>query len=201
MKNLVKPHRVSVYRRHVRFDADNCPKDPNYILDVGCGYGRISAELTNRFPATQFQGVDLCTEFAEQYEQHFGLCFNGAVQDFRPDKQFQLIIIVTTLMYLTAEEQDDVLCRLWSALSPGGRVVCIEPASEIFNLWRGLTGRESASPTGGTVAHFLRQQLFDKFAQLSRARIVDEKSIKLVSVVPATAVHHCVAVEKTRSGD
>lgn len=191
----------SIHRRHVRFVADNCPKDPEHILDVGCGYGRISAELADRFPEAQFQGVDLCTEFAEQYRQNIGPCFDGAVQDFRPDKQFQLIIIVTTLMYLAVKEQDDVLCRLWSALSPGGRIVCIEPASEVFNLWRRLTGRESASPTGGTVAHFLRPQFIDKFSHLNRARIVDKESIRLVPLVPATEVHHCIAIEKPLSGD
>lgn len=191
----------SIHRRHIRFVTDNASANSTNILDVGCGYGRISAELAARLPEAHFDGIDLCTEFAEQYEQHIGACFNGAVQDYRPDKQFQLIIIVTTLMYLTAEEQANVLRRLWSALSPGGRIVCIEPASELFNLWRGLTGKESASPTGGTVEHFLRRELVGRFTELDGAQIVASSSVSLLPMITATAVHHCVAAEKPLAGN
>ena len=55
----------SIHRRHVRFIIDNCPPDPSRVLDVGCGYGRISAELARRHPATRFQGVDL-SEYHDQ---------------------------------------------------------------------------------------------------------------------------------------
>ena len=186
----------SIHRRHVRFVADNVPANTSSILDVGCGYGRISAELRPDLPDARFEGIDLCSEFVEQYEQNIGPCFNGAVQDYRPDREFQLVIIVTTLMYLTAEEQAEVLRRLWAALRPGGRIVCIEPASELFYMWRRLTGRESASPTGGTVEHFLRQELVDNLAALDDAHIVATESVRVVPFIAATAVHHCVAAEK-----
>lgn len=190
----------SIHRRHVRFVTDNSPADVAQVLDVGCGYGRISAELVPRMKDAHFTGIDLCTEFAEHYERNIGPCFNGAVQDYRPDREFGLIIIVTTLMYLTAEEQRDVLRRLWGALSLGGRIVCIEPASELFVLWRRLTGRESASPTGGTVAHFLREELVELFAGLDGARIAARESVTAVPFVNSTAVHHCVAAEKLQAG-
>ena len=187
----------SIHRRHVRFVVDNVPDGTARILDVGCGYGRISAELQQRRPDARFEGIDLCTEFAEHYEKHVGPCFNGAVQDYRPDSEFQLIIIVTTLMYLTSEEQAEVLRRLWSAVVPGGRIVCIEPASELFRLWRRLTGRESASPTGGTVDHFLRQELVQKLMSLDGACLAATESVKVVPFLATSAVHHCVAVEKS----
>jgi SAM-dependent methyltransferase len=191
----------SIHRRHVRFVADNVPANTANVLDVGCGYGRISAELRPGLPEARFEGIDLCTEFAEQYEQHIGPCFNGALQDYRPDKSFQLVIIVTTLMYLTADEQTEVLRRLWEALTPGGRIICIEPASELFLMWRRVTGRESASPTGGTVHHFLRQELIDKLSVLDRARIVATESVRVVPFFPATAVHYCVTAEKPSGVD
>jgi trans-aconitate methyltransferase len=186
----------SIHRRHIRFVADSVPANTRHILDVGCGYGRISAELQSGLPDAQFEGIDLCTEFAEQFEQCIGHCFNGPVQEYRPDKEFELIIIVTTLMYLTVDEQGGVLARLWDSLAPGGRMVAIEPASELFYLWRRLTGRESASPTGGTVEHFQRQELADSLAALDGAKIISSKSVKVVPFVSASAVHHCVAAEK-----
>lgn len=188
-----------IHRRHVQFVGNNVPDETTRILDVGCGYGRISLALRPRLPTVQFEGIDLCTEFAEQYERHIGHCFNGAVQDYRPESTFKLIVIVTTLMYLTAAEQDEVLRRLWGALEAGGRIVCIEPASELFILWRRLTGRESASPTGGTVEHFLKRELRDRLAALDGARVVDSESVRMLPFVPASAVHHCVAAEKPRA--
>ena len=188
----------SIHRRHVRFLVDNCPPDVGRVLDVGCGYGRISIELAARVTDAKFQGVDLCTEFAEHYRQTVGPCFNGPIQEYRTAEQFDLIVIVTTLMYLNEKEHVEVLRRLWTALAPGGRIVCIEPASELFILWRRLTGRESASPTGGTVEHFQRQQLIDKFAHLDGRRVIDSRSVTLLPYISATAVHHGVAVEKPR---
>jgi len=186
----------SIHRRHIRFIVDNCPSRLLRVLDVGCGYGRISVELAKRFPEASFLGVDLSTEFARHYEHHVGPCFNGPIQEFHSDDTYDLILIVTTLMYLSAEEQVEVLERLWSSLSPGGRILCIEPASELFIMWRRLTGKASASPTGGTVEHFLRHQLVDRFAGLAGSRVVEAGSVNLLPYVGATAVHHCVAIEK-----
>ena len=186
----------SIHRRHVKFVIENTAPKAAEVLDVGCGYGRISLELAAEFPELSFQGVDLCTDFADEYEKTFGRCFHGPIQDFRSDERFDLILIVTTLMYLTDAEQEEVLQRLWSMLAAKGRIICIEPASELFKLWRRLTGRESASPTGGVVHHFLRRQLEDKFSFLDGGQVVARRSVTIFPFISATAVHHCVAIEK-----
>ncbi|MDH4126808.1 MAG: class I SAM-dependent methyltransferase [Gammaproteobacteria bacterium] len=186
----------SIHRRHVRFITENIAQGSGQVLDVGCGYGRLSLELAARFPSFTFQGVDLCTEFANEYERSVGRCYNGPIQDFRTDARFDFILIVTTLMYLTEKEHEEVLTRLWSMLASKGRIVCIEPASELFQLWRRLTGRESASPTGGTIHHFLRRQLEDKFSSLAGARVIASQAVNILPFFATTAVHHCVAIEK-----
>lgn len=185
-----------IHHRHVKFVADNCQPGAKKLLDVGCGYGRISLELHAKFPDLEFHGVDLCKEFADEYERHFGRCYNGPIQEFESAERFDVILIVTTLMYLTKNEQVDVLEYLWSLLGEQGRIICIEPASELFMLWRRLTGRESASPTGGTVQHFVREQLEARFSALDGGRLLDSGSVRLIPFATATAVHHCVTVEK-----
>lgn len=186
----------SIHRRHVKFVLDNCPASARTILDVGCGYGRISREIAAHRPALNFQGVDLCTEFAKEYARQVGPCFDGPIQDFHTDEFFDSILIVTTLMYLGADEHEDVLRRLWLMLNPGGSIICVEPASEFFALWRRLTGNASASPTGGTIGHFSRQELHDKLINLEGARLSDMRSVNLVPFVVATSVHHEISVSK-----
>ena len=152
--------------------------------------------MLDRFPQARFQGVDLSTEFGRHYARNVGPCYNGAIQDFRSEERFDLVLIVTTLMYLNVQEHEDVLGRLWSYLNPGGRIVCIEPASELFVNWRRLTGKESASPTGGTIEHFLKRELVDTFADLEGGRLVASKSVTLLPLFTTSAVHHAVAIEK-----
>lgn len=187
----------SIHRRHISFVLENCPTDMSRVLDVGCGYGRISRELALHFQSAHFQGVDLCTSFSEEYERTIGPCFNGPIQEFRTNEKFSLILIITTLMYLSLEEQTDVLNKLWLSLEVGGRIVCIEPASEMFILWRRLTGNESASPTGGTVKHFLQHQLNERFAHLDGSTLRACRSVTLFPCVLSSAVHHGVCIEKT----
>jgi len=186
----------SIHRRHVRIVLDNCMGNIGSILDVGCGYGRISSDVAKRFPGARIQGVDLCTEFAKAFEKNIGPCFNGPIQEFYSDNHFDIIIIVTTLMYLNTDEHSATLQKLWSMLSEGGCIICIEPASEIFTLWRRLTGQASASPTGGNICHFSRQELVTKFARLDTASIKNIDSINLVPRFGATAIHHAVAAYK-----
>ena len=179
----------SIHRRHVRFIRDNLPIDPKTVLDVGCGYGRISSELKKSNPGIVFQGVDFCAEFAAAYERDIGNCFNGPIQEFNSEDSYDTIIIVTTLMYLDTGEHNLILGRLWSMLNPGGRLICIEPASEIFTIWRALTGRHSASPTGGSIRHFGRNEFVSMLSALENASIKAVDSILLIPKIPFSALH------------
>lgn len=188
-----------IHRRHTAFVLRNIPQHARCLLDVGCGYGRISQEIKRNHSEIQFQGVDLCTEFAAAYEEDIGRCFNGPIQDFRTDKRFDMIIIVTCLMYLDAKEHQPTLERLWSMLNGGGCLVCIEPALEILTLWRRLTRKAFASPTGGSVYHFDQAGLKARCCGLSGASLQAATSISLLPFLPITALHHAIAVKKTSS--
>ncbi|MGH9391855.1 MAG: class I SAM-dependent methyltransferase, partial [Vicinamibacteria bacterium] len=181
-------HRI--HRRHVDFILRNLPPHTRRLLDVGCGYGRISREVKRRFPAIAFQGIDLCPGFAAAYSREIGPCFAGPVQDFRSDGSYDAILIVTLLMYLDAAEHAPMLRRLWSLLAPGGRLLCIEPAIEMVRWWRRIMGRASASPTGGSIHHFSRPELEELLGGLEGGTLREATAIELVPLIPGTALHY-----------
>ena len=187
----------SIHRRHMDFVLQNISPHTRWLLDVGCGYGRISKEIKRKYPEIEFQGIDLCTEFAAAYRREIGPCFNGPIQDFSTSKRFDAIIIVTCLMYLDAKEHEPTLERLWSMLSVGGHLVCIEPAMEILQLWRRLTGRAYASPTGDSVYHFAQSELKARCCRLAGASLQAMTSISFMSFLPVIALHHAIAVKKS----
>ena len=99
-------------------------------------------------------------------------------------------------MYLNKNELQKMVEKYWSMLSPGGVMICIEPATEFLMLWRKLTGKSFASPTGGNVFHFQKNTLKDLFVDLKNARIQDEMSVKLLPGITSSSLHHGFAVAR-----
>lgn len=181
-----------IHRQHVRFIFENWPALASSVLDLGCGYGRISDAIRERYPHIRFQGVDLCAPFAREYERTLGRCHVGPVQSFEPTDRFDVILFVTVLMYLDPAEQVAAVKRIARALQPGGKVICIEPAREIQQTWRLLTGRNDASPTGGSI-HYFREPELQSLLQASGLSPTMARQIRLVPGVRWTALHHLVA--------
>lgn len=186
-----------VHRSHAAFVSANLPEGAAAILDVGCGYGRISREIRRRFPAVSCHGVELCPEFGRAYEAEFGRCFVGPIQEFRPDRTHDAVVLVTLLMYLEPEEHVPILRRLWAAVRPGGTLIAIEPVAGF--LWKRLTGKERR-PTGGTVHYFAAGELESALAGLDGARVRSVKKIGFLPFIGWTTVHRGVAVQKSRPG-
>jgi 2-polyprenyl-3-methyl-5-hydroxy-6-metoxy-1,4-benzoquinol methylase len=184
----------SVHRRHAVFALRNVPEQASRVLDVGCGFGRMSEALRSRRPDLSFQGVDLCADFAEAYSASIGPCFLGAVQDFEPNERVDVVLLVTLLMYLDPEEQESTVRRCAVFLNPGGRIICIEPAIETVLLFRRLTGRQSASPTGGSVHYFTRDELASRFEALGHAVTHEASSMGFLPGIPVPALYHGLAI-------
>lgn len=183
-----------IHKQHVEFIISNIPKNARNMLDVGCGYGRISREVNKYLSNIELIGIDLCTEFSAAYQYEFGYCFNGPVQEFNPDKNYDAIVVVTLLMYLSKEEQIDLIRKLYGILSPGGVIIYIEPALEFQVLWRKITGRTHASPTGGNVTYFTKKGLRNIVTNFDMLRVSDEKSVNLA--VDSLVLHHCISIVK-----
>lgn len=187
-----------VHDAHVAFCLRHLRPDTSSVLDVGCGYGRISCELQRkRSEIGHFQGIELSPTFARAYAQNVGPCFIGPVQEFHTTRHYDAIIVVTVLMYLEAEEHQTELARLWGMLNPdGGRLICIEPAIEFLEFWRRLTRTRDASPTGGDIATFTLEDLHETCTRLPDSVVIEAESIAPISLLRNLTLHHAVALAR-----
>ncbi len=110
------------------------------ILDVGCGNGKITAEVAARVPRAQVVGVDPSHAMIDFASRHFGpevqpnLRFQVAdARELPFDQQFDLVISLNALHWIP--EQDQALRSIHRALKPGGRAQFrLVPAGERRSL-------------------------------------------------------------------
>ncbi len=153
-KNFPAFFNDSLHAAHVRFLLDCMPADTASMLDVGCGYGRTALAIKQQRPALQIRGVELCEEFAIAFAQQVGPCFSGSVTDFETVERFDVITIVTLLMYLDRSQQQATLQKLWRQLQPGGSLLLIEPCDNVLIALRRRLHLRALAPTGGEVGYF-----------------------------------------------
>ncbi len=101
-------------------------KDAKRILDVGCGDGKITAEIAARSPRGSVVGVDPSRDMICFARSHFGpatrpnLRFEVADARSLPFKQeFDLVVSFNALHWIP--EQDAALASIHSALIAGGK--------------------------------------------------------------------------------
>lgn len=163
-KNFPDSFNESLHAAHLQFIQRHLPATAASLLDVGCGFGRTSLPLKSANPTLSFTGVELCEEFARAYQERIGPCFCGSVGDFTTNEHFDVITIVTLLMYLSDEERDREVARLGAMLNPGGRLIVIEPYLNFLTVMRRALKLRKLAPTGGEVRYFGRHELESQLA-------------------------------------
>lgn len=185
-----------IHRAQTRFVLDHLPSTPATVLDVGCGYGRLSREIRKGLPKTVFSGVDICPAFARSYAAEFGNCFLGPAEAFEPTNTFDVILMVTVLMYQEPDAIPGLLERYWGWLNPGGRMICIEPSmSWMIRLRRHGFGLLPA-PTGREVHYFQVSEFLRLLDSLPGGDILAQRAFGFLPLVERPRVHLGAVVEK-----
>jgi trans-aconitate 2-methyltransferase len=110
------------------------------VLDIGCGDGKITAEIAARVPRGSVVGVDASQDMISFASSHFGptvrpnLRFEVADARFLPFKnEFNLVVSFNALHWVP--EQDAALGSIRSAMLSDGRVLLrLVPAGERKSL-------------------------------------------------------------------
>jgi len=94
------------------------------VIDLGCGDGRLTAELADRVPGGAVIGVDADPDmiaFARAHHTRENLAFaQGDARTFSLARRTDLIVSTATLHWVA--EQEEVLRRCRAHLAPGGRL-------------------------------------------------------------------------------
>ncbi|MBM4266661.1 MAG: methyltransferase domain-containing protein [Deltaproteobacteria bacterium] len=113
------------------------------ILDVGCGDGKITAEIADRVPRGAVVGIDPSTEMIAFASSHFGaparpnLSFEvGSALQLHHRGEFDLVLSFNALHWVP--RQDQALASIGQALRPGGRallrMVCEGPRKSLEDV-------------------------------------------------------------------
>ena len=117
---------------------------PLRVLDVGCGYGRLSQALQQVDARVRPIGIDVAPTFASLYQHET----SGAaiVNDLRGlplrAATCDLVLLVTTLMYVPAARRALLLSECLRVLKPEGRLLVIETSrhgQQIYSAFGLLT--------------------------------------------------------------
>ena len=93
------------------------------LMEWGCGAGRLSRHLIDRFKGAKFYGNDIDKEAvkwaADNLEGEFILCGLSPPLDYK-DCQFDLVVSLSVFTHLTKAFQDLWLAEIRRVLEPGG---------------------------------------------------------------------------------
>ncbi len=101
-------------------------EEPHSVLEIGCGTGFLTELLRRRFPRALIYAVDIARPMIDLARERIGECGRirwhvADARQFRPDRDFPLIISSSALHWMTPVSE--TVKRLAGMLEPGGNLV------------------------------------------------------------------------------
>lgn len=100
------------------------------VLDIGCGYGRLSFVLSEEFKKANFYGIDISKEFVKLFNEKLKEKGKAVLDsaDNLPftNKIFDYYVIVTSLIYMQDEEILKLIQKIKKTAKKDALVIVIE---------------------------------------------------------------------------
>lgn len=141
-------------------------KKGDNVLDIACGWGRVTKELLSKNKNINIRGVDISKPYVEMYNKQFNPRGKGYVSSMErmpfKAKEFDKAFLIVSLMYLSKRQQQlKAINEIFRVLKPKGQFVLIErtPLMAKFDLGRILKkgGREQISFTQKQIRGLIEQ--------------------------------------------
>lgn len=102
------------------------------VLDIGCGEAGYIKKLAERFPDTEFRGIEISPEVTEKAEQLTADLANvqieqGDLWSYQPEKQYDLVMMNNVIHYIDLEERAGLFSTLADWVEDGGMLSVITP--------------------------------------------------------------------------
>lgn len=141
-----------IHKLHAREVLRFLPRGKCKCLDIGCGYGRLAAEIVTRNKDAYVFGIDISKTFVDLFNKRLEEKGRAIAGDTRKlsykSNSFDLVCCVATLMYLDKlQDQKKAIREILRVLKPQGIAVIIEP---------NLTG-DNIIKLGGLLPFILRR--------------------------------------------
>ncbi len=197
-KGLPDALNLHIHRWHLQFISRQLPLVPNArILDIGCGYGRLTEELLARCPELEITGVDITQRYVDLYRQRTGRpAVRASIEELPEElKDFDGVVCVTVLMYVGEAQRTHAIRSLLDRTTPQGIVILIEPHEScvpwqtLFGLlpWlRRRRGHSDPVDTGGH--HFGTKELNAHIRDAGGAILREERApLTAIAMLPLFA--------------
>ncbi|MGB7567731.1 MAG: class I SAM-dependent methyltransferase, partial [Chitinivibrionales bacterium] len=128
-----------IHNWHKKIVLKNIAKKKNMrVLDIGCGYGRLSMPVIDEYPETEVLGIDITETFVKFYQEMTKQKAILGTLESIPDEigQFDYILCVTVLMYSPEKNVLKSLQNLIKHLKPEGKLILIEPQASNMSISR-----------------------------------------------------------------
>ena len=159
-------------------------------MDVGCGYGRLSMPIIEKFPNIEIVGLDLSNHYVTFYKENTNhLAWIGTIENIPEDLGvFDYIICVTVLMYLDNRKLNKAISNLLFHLKKNGKLILIEPhlSGSPFQTGFGLVSffrKRQQGDTRLTEGRYFRSgEIENRFVQAG-GKVLMERRLPITSLV------------------
>lgn len=138
------PKEINLYLHQWMFktivdNLDDTDKKEIRVLDLGCGYGRLSKEILRRYKNVKTFGVDISQNYVDLFNKQLNPRGQAVKADLRnlpfKNNQFDLVFVITTLMYLlTKKDHKESLKEIFRVAKPNSKIIIIERNKFAHNL-------------------------------------------------------------------